>query len=274
MVNIFLLDGQFMWNIPLLVSFLAIAILYSLMVHHLTEIKMYHKQPLYFFFSIGLLYLTIGSPLTTISHLSFSLHMIQMSILYFVIPPMLLLAIPGNLFNRIKKFTIIDKLSKWTLSPRVALIVFSILFFMYHLPFLLKIFSLDSYIHNGYMLLLFLLSLYMWWPLVSPDPKKRFSERRKKRYVVLSGVLLMPACLFFIFSAFIDGINNPFLAQITAHLCIPSQSISFNILPPPFNTKYDQVMAGFIMFGMHKIALRVSSQNRREGTDAQVKKFG
>ncbi|WP_313800384.1 cytochrome c oxidase assembly protein [Cytobacillus sp.] len=274
MFNIFLLEGQFVWNMPLLVIFIGIAIIYSFLVHHLTEIKISHKQPLFFFLSIGLIYVTIGSPLTTISHLSFSLHMIQMSILYFVIPPMLVLAIPGNIFNRIKKFTIIDKLSKWTLSPRVALIVFSILFFMYHLPFLLKIFSLDSYIHNGYMLLLFLLSLRMWWPFVSPDPKKRFSGTRKKQYAVLSSVLLLPACLFFIFSALINGINNPFLTQITAHLCIPSQSNSFNILPPPFNTKYDQVMAGFIMLGLHKMALLVSSQNRSEEKESYVKKSG
>lgn len=274
MFNILLLEGQFVWNMPLLLIFIGIAILYSFLVHHLTEIKIYHKQPLFFFFSIGLIYVTIGSPLTTISHLSFSLHMIQMSILYFVIPSMLLLAIPNNLFKWIRKITVINELSKWTLSPRIALIIFSILFFMYHLPAFLKIFSLDSFIHNGYMLLLFFLSLRMWWPFVSPDPKKRFSGRRKKQYVVLSGVLLLPACLFFIFSALINGINNPFLTQLTAHLCIPSQSISLNILPPPFNTKYDQVMAGFIMFGIHKMALMVSSQNRSKGTDAQVKKFG
>lgn len=274
MFNILLLEGQFVWNMPLLVIFIGIAILYSFLVHHLTELKFYHKQPLFFFFGIGLIYVTIGSPLTTISHLSFSLHMIQMSILYFVIPPMLLLAIPNNLFKWIRKSTVINELSKWTLSPRLALIIFSILFFMYHLPAFLKIFSLDSYIHNGYMILLFLLSLCMWWPFVSPDPKKRIIGKKKKQYVVLSGVLLLPACLFFIFSALINGINNPFLTQITAHLCIPSKSISFNILPPPFNTKYDQVMAGFIMLGIHKMALMVSSQNKSEGTDAQVKKFG
>lgn len=43
---------------------------------------------------------------------------------------------------------------------------------------------------------------------------------------------------------------------MTATLCItPSQLSSFTILPLPFNTKFDQIMAGLLMLGMHKMAL-------------------
>ena len=266
-----LLKDQLMWNTSLLAGLTCIAVLYSLLVHRWTEQKMYHKQPLFFFFSLGLLYLTIGSPLTAISHLSFSLHMIQMSILYFVVPPILLMGIPSTLFHRILKIPTVNKIKKWFLPPRITLMVFAVLFFIYHLPVVLNIFSQDSFIHSVYIFLLLILSFSMWWPLVSPDLRQRFYLAEKKRYVFLSGVLLMPACLFFVFSALTDGINNPFHTQLTAHLCIPSQSISLNFLPPPFNTKYDQISAGFIMLGIHKITLMATARGGTEIADAQIK---
>ncbi|MEK5441188.1 cytochrome c oxidase assembly protein [Fredinandcohnia sp. FSL W7-1320] len=274
MVTDGLLEGQLMWNTPLLVGLIGIAVIYSLFVHRVTEIKLYQKQPLLFIFSLVLLYVSIGSPLTTISHLSFSLHMIQMSILYFIVPPILLLGTPCNLFQRIRGIPIVNVVTKWFLFPRIALFVFAILFFMYHLPEVLKAFSQDSFLHNGYIFVLLILSFGMWWPIVSPDPRQRFDKRTKKQFAVLSGVLLMPACLLFIFSALIDGLNNPFLTQLTAHLCIPSQSFSLNILPPPFNTKYDQAIAGLIMLGIHKISLTATTRLQSASSNTQVEKEG
>ncbi|WP_370221759.1 cytochrome c oxidase assembly protein [Cytobacillus sp.] len=265
-----LLEDQFMWNTPLLLGLMGIAVLYVLAATRLADIKMYHKQPLFFFFSLGLLYLTIGSPLTVISHLSFSLHMIQMSIIYFIVPPLFLLGIPSHLFHR--KISMVNKISKWFFTPKISLIVFAVLFLMYHLPAVLNVFSQNPIVHNGYIYLLLVLSFSMWWPIVSPDLKQRLCEGRKQRYAFLSGVLLMPACLLFVFSAFIDGANNPFLTQITSHLCIPSQSISLTILPPPFNTNYDQATAGFIMLGIHKAALMATTRLGAKATETQGEK--
>ncbi len=258
-----LLEEQLMWNFPLLMSLMVIASIYSLFVHRITKIKLYQKQPLYFFFGLGLFYLSIGSPLTTISHLSFSLHMIQMSILYFIVPPILLVGIPSALFQRIRGIPIVNGVSKWFLSPRIALIVFAIILFMYHLPVVLHVFLQHSILQNGTIFVLLILSFSMWWPIVSPDPMQRLSKEAKNRFAVLSGILLMPACLLFIFSALVDGLNNPFLTQLTAHLCIPSQSISL-LLPPPLHTKYDQAFAGFIMLGIHKIALTATTRIESE----------
>lgn len=259
-----LLEGQLMWNVPLLVILAGISVFYALILSYFTDIKLYHRQPLVFFLGMGLLFLVLGSPLAPISHLSFSLHMIQMSILYFVVPPILLRGIPGPLFQIIWKNTLPPKVSKWFLSPRLALIVFAVLFLMYHLPVVLNAFSKDHFIHNGYISFLFLLSFGMWRPIVSPDPKQRFSKGEKKRYAVLSGLLLMPACLLFVFNAVTDGITNPFLSQLTAHLCSPSQDISQYILPSLFNSKYDQAMAGFLMLGIHKMSLMVTSRMANE----------
>jgi len=271
--NDVLLQDQFIWNTSLLVGLTGIAALYSFLLHRYTKLKIICKQPVFFFLGLGLLFLCMGSPLKTISHLSFSLHMIQMSILYFVVPPILLMGIPEDLFQRIWKISMVKELSKLLIPPRIALIIFSILFLFYHLPVFLNVFSQNSVIHTVSIILLLMLSFGMWWPMVSPDPMQRVSISQKKRYAILSGALLMPACLLFIFNAVTDGINNPFLTQITAHLCLPSSSTSFEILPPPFNTKLDQIIAGFLMLGIHKLTLMGTTRFHSERLNTQEEKF-
>lgn len=121
------LAGQSLWNIPLLAALICIAGLYLLLYKYVMKVKIYHQQPLLFFCSLLLLYVTIGSPLASISHLSFSFHMIQMSILFFIIPPLLLLGIPKQLWLQIRGL-------RWLkgISPFAALCAFAVLFFIYH----------------------------------------------------------------------------------------------------------------------------------------------
>ena len=209
-----------------------------------TKGKIQPKQPILFFLGLGLLYVTIGSPISTISHLSFSLHMIQMSMLYFIIPPLLILGIPDSLLP------ISTRINKLFLPPSAALYTFAILFLLYHMPVILAFLSQHSNVHNSYLLVLLYTSFSMWRPIVNGQDK---------RYAMLSGLLLLPACILFIFNASLGEVNNPLLAQMTATLCFtPSEFSSFNLLPTSFNTRFDQITAGFLMLGMHKFALFVT----------------
>lgn len=265
-----LLAGQLSWNLPLLAGLFCLIMLYAFLVKRVTNIKLNHVQPFLFFIGLVLLYLAIGTPLSTISHLSFSLHMLQMSILYFMVPPMLLLGLPYNIFKLMHKSPLVKGISKLFPPPRVVLIIFAVFFTSYHLPGVLNVVTQSTLIQNSYLLLLFLSSFGMWWPIASPDPKQRFRKARMKRYAFQSGLILMPACLLFILNAFLGGLNNPFLTQITAHLCTPSQASSLNLLPSPFNTKFDQLMAGTLMLGMHKFSIMFSF---RFGNNTDDKEF-
>lgn len=259
MFTILWLEGHLVWNTPLLAAILCTAAFYVWIVKYFTNIKLSGKQPLFFFLGLGLLYITTGSPLSAISHLSFSLHMIQMSILFFIIPPILLLGIPSLLIQQIREISVMKKISKLFLPPMMALIAFAILFLVYHFPIVLKVFSQNPFIHNGYIILLFILSYSMWWPIAALDPKQQFMKGGKKRYAFLSGLILMPACFLFILNALTGGMNNPFLTEISANLCMPSQSSFFAFLPSSFNTKFDQLMAGILMVGIHKLGLILTS---------------
>ncbi len=200
-----------------------------------------------------------GSPFSAISPLSFSLHMIQISVLFFIFPPIFMLGIPESMFKAIRKHSAIKGILKLFPPPKAALVAFAILFFMYHVPVMLNMLSQFSFIQHIYLLLLFLLAFHMWTPITSPDSSHRLHKEQLKRYAFKSSIFIMPACLLFIVNALVNGMDNPFLAERTAHLCIPYQTTStFSLLPPPFNTKYDQMMAGVFMLGMHKTGIKLS----------------
>lgn len=251
-----LLVGHLTWNIPLLITFAIVTLIYLIQLNKLRPLKSY-KQIMLFLVGWWLLYLIIGSPLLAISYLSFSFHMIQMSLLYFIIPPLILLGIPRDMYKRLVNHRFIRPLTIRLISPKAALIIFSILFFMYHLPFVLTIITQQALFQQSFLTLLFFLSFFMWWPISSPDPKARLKSQARKKFVFQSGMYIMPACLMFIVSALLEGASNPFLGEMTAHLCLPQDS-SIEVLPPPFNTKYDQILAGCFMMGLHKGGLMVT----------------
>lgn len=253
-----LLEGKIVWNIPLFVSLLSLALVYAWFISRKTTLKLYQHQPLLFFLGLSLLYVTYGSPLSAFGHLSFSAHMFQMSILYFMVPPLLLLGmsnlpLPGRISSHLVKM-----LSKLIVKPVVTLTSFAILFFFYHLPMVLTTLSKTPLMQYGYILFLFFLSLAMWWPIIAPTHQEHFNPEQKKRYALLSGVLLLPSCLLFILNSLLDGMSNPFLAQLTVMLCLPAQFNAFDLLPFSFNTRLDQFMGGVLMLGMHKIGLALT----------------
>jgi len=235
MFNSVLLEGQLEWNFTLLFILAIIAILYALLLKYFTNVKIYHLRPILFFISLSLFFLMIGSPLSVISHLSFSFHMIQMSILYFIVPPLFLLGIP-------------ERLIRWNFIffASFALVSFAVLFFLYHMPFVLQTLYQFSLLHKGYTALLFILAVFMWWPIVM---------RRNKRFALISGLLLTPACLLFIVNGIMGGISNPFLQGLALNLCLPEHIDVGNLLPISINPRIDQVAGGTVMMGLHKFGL-------------------
>ncbi|MBY0121296.1 cytochrome c oxidase assembly protein [Bacillus sp. S/N-304-OC-R1] len=251
-----LISNALEWNIPILMTSIFILISYILLVKQTTELTIMHKQPLLFLLSLALLVLIVGSPLAAIAHLSFSLHMIQMSILFFIIPPLLLLGIPKPIYQLLSKVILIRPFL--LVKPLASLIIFAFMFFVYHLPLVLNLLSNHLGIHRMYFLLLFILAFRMWWPIISPFQKQTIYSEPKKRFAFLSGLLLLPACSVFILNALMDGTNNPFLAQFMTELCLPSHSSSHTLFPPLFNPRLDQLMAGILMLGIHKFSLNVA----------------
>lgn len=56
------------------------------------------------------------------------------------------------------------------------------------------------------------------------------------------------------------------MSEFIANLCLPDTD-SIAILPPPFNTKLDQFMAGICMFGLHKAGLKLALKLASSGNN-------
>lgn len=241
------LATQMSWNIPLFIvlSLLAISYLFFVKTDQTSIFEPFQK--ILFISGTTLLYLMIGSPLLSLSYLSFSLHMVQMSIVFFIVPPLILLGIHNIPFA---KYKLLLRL-KTVFRPKLALIMFATLFLLYHLPFMLSFISQHDFIQKLYLSTLFILAFIMWSPIALK--RNEFSYNKKRQYSKLSSLLIMPACLIFIVSALLQGMDNPFMSNLAAHLCLPSESLQ--ILPPPFNTKYDQMISGVLMISIHQLGI-------------------
>ncbi len=232
-----ILRGLATWNMPLLMILVCISVGYFFAMRKHSNVR--SGQFYWFFSGIGLFYLLMGSPLYVLSHLTFMTHMLQMSILYFFVPPLLLLGIPRRLGQKWKKRNI---------ASFSALVLFSILFFLYHLPQVLSFLYKNLMIHTSFIFCLFALSFLMWFPVMTPDSSL-------KRYSWWSSILLMPACLLLILNGLLGGQDtSPLFGQMMLKLCIPSDQ-SGALLPFQINTKADQIFGGLLMLLLHKCSL-------------------
>lgn len=261
MIYDLLLLEKNIWNLPLLITLLCFLVVY---ISYSIRKSIDMKKISLFCFGLALVYITIGSPLAMISRLSFSLHMIQMSVLYFIIPPMLISSIPPFYIKHPHLKSRIQKLHRYLLTPKMALACFSVLFLIYHFPLTITFMTQHPMLQSSLHVILFVLACRMWWPLASPSTYQH--QYNLKKYSYLSGILIMPACLIFIVSALFNQTNNSFLSEFTAFLCLPATAEPLQLLPYPFQTNIDQMMAGIFMLGIHKMSLAVTVKRITKST--------
>ncbi|MFD2761612.1 cytochrome c oxidase assembly protein [Lentibacillus juripiscarius] len=257
------LEQFLVWNIPLLACCFFVGILYVYLFRRFRSHDEPRRKPVFFFLALVSLYAVTGSPLAAASHLTFSLHMLQMSLVYFIIPPFMLLGIPGRLYRRIRnmRVLVIFNNGRRFFPSKISLLMFGVLFLFYHLPFVLDLLAQYPLLQNIYSILLIVLAFSMWMPIASPDPDERLPRQEMKHYAWLSGAVIMPACLIFIANALIGGMANPFGSQWTPQLCTSGQTDSAaagGLLPYPFHTEYEQAFAGVLMLSVHKASIVMS----------------
>ncbi|PTM56431.1 cytochrome c oxidase assembly protein [Desmospora activa] len=192
------------------------------------------------FFLGGLLlfYLTLGSPLTWIGHELFSVHMLQQSILYLVVPPLLIRGIPAWLWRVLWQSKGWRQILRFGTRPLIALVLFNGLFSLYHIPVVFDTLMGSRFLQWGSHFVLMAAAALMWWPVLSPLPEREtLTPLRKMAYIAAAGVLLTPACALIIFAD---------------HLLFASYSGGesvFHLLDP----REDQQLGGVIMKIMQEI---------------------
>lgn len=191
----------FDWNIFIILIGIALVFFYN-HKHRTKSFFVTKKQKISFFTGVAFFVLALGSPIYSVGHYLFSVHMLIQSIIYLAVPPLILFGLPEKeLDEYISKRAAFKKAIHLLTKPVLALLLFNGFFSFYHVPFIFDYLMSSQLYMTLSILLLLILSFIMWWPIVSPVKNMDYMKPLYKiAYICGMGILLTPACALIIFS--------------------------------------------------------------------------
>jgi putative membrane protein len=198
-----------LWNPEMMILTILLAVLYFLFVgrfrYRFVDSKpVSERQKILFLAGLGVFYIAMGSPLNFIGHhYLFSAHMLQMALMYLVMPPLLLLGTPEWVFRKLfLQRTLYKKMFLFLTHPLVSIVLFNMLFSLYHLPTIFDALMANHALHTLFHTVLTFGAFLMWWPLTNLLPEyQRMSSLWRIAYIFGSGLLLTPVCALVIFAS-------------------------------------------------------------------------
>jgi putative membrane protein len=101
----------------------------------------------------------------------FSAHMVQHMLLSYAAPPLMLLGTPGWLLRPLLRLPGVMPVARALTHPIPALVLFNVVFSLYHVPLYYNAVVMDHRLHIAAHLLFIGLAVLTWWPLLSPLPE-------------------------------------------------------------------------------------------------------
>jgi putative membrane protein len=232
-------------------------IVYLLMLVKVGQLnRMIVKKIIRFILGLVLINLCFGSVLNFYSHLLFSVHMFQMSLLCFFIPVLILSGLPE--IKEYPRFRLFAKLRSSKNFRHAILGLFAFMFSFYHFPFVFNIVMSHKGLHDFSKGLLMVLSFLVWWPVTTSSYDDEKSNKLKRNYIYKMLILLMPACLLPIISnsGLYKVYSDPIFLRETLQVCFsPDIDVKQNFIKFHFlSTIGDQRLGGTIMIISHKLA--------------------
>jgi len=221
------------------------------------------NQQLFFYTGLILLYIVKGAPIDLLSHIMMSAHMIQMSVLYFIVPIFFIRGLPVWIIERFIQLPVIKPLFRFFTHPLIALALFNSLFSLYHLPVIFDFSKGSPVAHFAITIILFILALCMWWPIVTPIKSyDTLNPLIKMGYLLGSILIISIACALMIFSS--KSLYSAYSSQgawIQAlSLCVPSDvltglsgTLSGADMFSPLDAQEDQQLGGILMMFLQQI---------------------
>ncbi|SES67514.1 putative membrane protein [Oceanobacillus limi] len=203
-------------------------------------------------FLVGLvsIFVAIGSPINIIGRIEFSTHVVQLILLLFIAPVLLILGRKQKAIDQLLTISPLEKIMQFVMHPIFTLGLFIILFYGYHIPAVFDQARIDLFWNYFYMFGLFLAAIFMWLPVLS---SKRFAVKRKVLYVSWMVFLMLPFCLLLWLSneSFYNLYTDMRSFVAAMELCLPpgeSLSPEYFELLLPFDPVGEQKQGGIILF--------------------------
>lgn len=142
------------------------------------------------------------------------------------------------------------------MNPIITLLLFNMLFSIYHVPFVHDYVMTHFSVHRLYYSVLLITSFMMWWQIACPVPEwNRLTDLKRMAYVFANGILLTPACALIIFATtpLYAIYNDPNVWVTAMGYCVtgdPSRLLDTFSGPQFFNLMgvvEDQQLGGIVM---------------------------
>jgi len=159
-----------------------------------------------------ILFLSLNGPLHDLSDsYLFSAHMVQHLLLAFIVAPMLLMGVTGDMLRPLIERASVRRLAEWGLAPTRCFTIFNVVIAVWHLPPMYNYALAHHPVHIAQHLLILAASVIMWWPILSPLPElPRLSYPAQMLYLFLMSI---PMAIVAVYIAYADGILYPMYAS-------------------------------------------------------------
>jgi len=148
-------------------------------------------QKRYFVAGIFLLWLAADWPMHDIAeeHL-YSVHMVQHLLISFIVPPLLLMALPAWLARLlVMEEGTIQRALRFLAKPIVAGVIFNVVQVLTHWGAVVDLSVENGAFHYVLHLAVFFSALLMWFPVLGPLPEMQMSEPGKMLYLFLMSIV-------------------------------------------------------------------------------------
>ncbi|HLR08619.1 MAG TPA: cytochrome c oxidase assembly protein [Bacillota bacterium] len=216
------------------VWFVAMALLSYLYVRKIVLSHRYqttHHHIGYFFSAVILLCIVKGSPFAVIAdNYLFNAHVLQLSIMFFVIAPLFILSLPEDLWNQYFWNHRLKMTMKILGHPWLTAISFNGLVTIYFIPRVFNTLQENVFLLAISQVILMVNAFLLWWVIISPVPKvSNFSYLTRIGYIFFTAMLLMPIGIFLLV---IQKAHYPVYETVAGELF------------PGLTAVYDQQLAG------------------------------
>jgi cytochrome c oxidase assembly factor CtaG len=201
-------------------------------------------QMIWFALAELVLAISLLSPLDAISdQYLFSAHMVQHLLLATVWPPLVLMALTPWMARPLFRGGIIAPFVSFLTYPAVALVLFNVDVYLWHIPALYDATLQNENIHILEHLTFMFFGLLNWWPLLSPLRQQRLSYPFQILYLFLDGMFMMVLGIVFTFSPVVFYSAYSSAPRLWGLSALTDQQIGGLVMWYPGNVPYGVLLA-------------------------------
>ena len=165
-------------------------------------------RKLSFFSSLLVIFGSLNGPIHDLSDTYiFSAHMVQNLLLTMLMPPLMILGVPGWMLRPLLRNRVINAIARRVTKPVACFVIFNLVIAVWHLPVFYNAAMDNHNIHILEHLMFMAAAVLMWWPITSQLPElPRLSYPGQMLYCFL---MILPMSIVAIYISMADQVLYP-----------------------------------------------------------------